>query len=393
MSRGGRRPSARPSPSHLAERQQARAGRRRSAGPRGGGGTSPPERKTFGAAQRLLGGFSSPAISLAVTSRLRAGAEQPAGEPPVEARAPPGQVGARGRRRRRGAGPRRAGGSLPAKASKAASIPASCALARPGTGEATRTRTCSSNSGSAVPSLRAAPGGRPVARPARPAARRRDCRSRRREGRPASSRATARRLAAAGAAKQPPPQAPALPRRDRQQVDADVASSPPPGRGRRARARSRRAGRGRARPRAAARCSAWQAPARRGRPRSSGSPRIAPSLDGRAGRSSTPSVGGDRRAQRSASVRGQLDAVAELPGRVGVEPQAHRARGRVEQTAQRSARTAEPGGEANHGLGGRVEGVGGNREHRHAVIESAASDNEARRRAPHRRSSAEPRRG
>ena len=90
---------------------------------------------------------------------------------------------------------------------------------------------------------------------------------------------------------------------------------------------------------------------------------------------------------------GTSTAVAELAGGIGVEPQPDRARGRVEQTAQRSPRTAEPGGEADDGLVEGIEGIGGEREHRHAVIESAASDNEARDDHRTGEASAEPRRG
>ncbi len=75
---------------------------------------------------------------------------------------------------------------------------------------------------------------------------------------------------------------------------------------------------------------------------------------------------------------GHLHAIAQLSGRVGVEPQTDRARRSVQQTAYGSTGSAEPGGEAHDGLGRGVEGVGGDCEHRHAVIESAASDNEAR---------------
>ena len=159
---------------------------------------------------------------------------------------------------------------------------------------------------------------------------------------------------AAGAAKQPPPQAPTLPRRDGQQVDADrrlVTAAGVEGVDRAREPRERigvEPGRSQ---RLAARPGKHQLGA--GDLQIVGLDRRIVTFHRRLryGPQLYAVVGGDRRAQRSASMGGHLHAVAELPGRVGIEPQAHRARGSVEQTAYRSTRSAEPGREADDGLG------------------------------------------
>jgi hypothetical protein len=183
-----------------------------------------------------------------------------------------------------------------------------------------------------------------------------------------------RRPPVASAPKQPPPQAPALPRSDRQEIDAD----------RRAVAAGRidsvdRAGEARERigieaggsQRLAARPCKDQLSA-------DDLPRLGLGWGLGGGAKLDALVGGHRRAQSAPRPLGHLDAVAELPGGVGVEPQPDRARRGVEQAANRSPRPAEAGGEADDGLGGGIEGIGGDREDRHAVIESPASDNEPR---------------